>query len=132
MIRIDKYLADCGIGTRSEVKKYIKAKQITVNGALVSKPEEKVDETKDDICFKGHSITYEKYVYYLFLNDEARETVDWLVRSKKGKLPKKLPKQKQDWRQKKQLAKRKKRQANELRFHVKSKKRLLTADAFLR
>jgi len=32
----------------------------------VSKPEEKVDETKDDICFKGHSITYEKYVYYLF------------------------------------------------------------------
>ncbi|MBE5887408.1 MAG: rRNA pseudouridine synthase [Lachnospiraceae bacterium] len=66
MIRIDKYLADCGIGTRSEVKKYIKAKQITVNGALVSKPEEKVDETKDDICFKGHSITYEKYVYYLF------------------------------------------------------------------
>ena len=24
MLRIDKYLADCGIGTRSEVKKYIK------------------------------------------------------------------------------------------------------------
>ena len=66
MIRIDKYLADCGIGTRSEVKKYIKAKQITVNGALVSKPEEKVDETKDVICFKGQPITYEKYVYYLF------------------------------------------------------------------
>ncbi|MBO5098082.1 MAG: rRNA pseudouridine synthase [Agathobacter sp.] len=66
MIRIDKYLADCGIGTRSEVKKYIKAKQITVNGALVSKPEEKVDETKDVICFKGQQVTYEKYVYYLF------------------------------------------------------------------
>lgn len=66
MIRIDKYLADCGIGTRSEVKKYIKAKQITVNGSLVLKPEEKVDETKDEICFKGQPITYEKYVYYLF------------------------------------------------------------------
>ena len=25
MMRIDKYLADCGVGTRSEVKKYIKA-----------------------------------------------------------------------------------------------------------
>lgn len=66
MIRIDKYLADCGIGTRSEVKKYIKAKQITVNGSLVLKPEEKVDETKDEICFKGQPITYEKHVYYLF------------------------------------------------------------------
>ena len=66
MIRIDKYLADCGIGTRSEVKKYIKAKQITVNGSLVLKPEEKVDETKDVICFKGQPITYEKYAYYLF------------------------------------------------------------------
>ena len=66
MIRIDKYLADCGIGTRSEVKKYIKAKQITVNGVVVLKPEEKVDETKDVICFKGQPITYEKYAYYLF------------------------------------------------------------------
>lgn len=43
---------------------------------------------------KDISILRVKYVYYLFLNDEARETVDWLVRSKKGKLPKKLPKQK--------------------------------------
>ena len=66
MLRIDKYLADCGIGTRSEVKKYIKAKQITVNGEVVAKPEQKIDENADVICFKGQPITYEKYVYYLF------------------------------------------------------------------
>lgn len=66
MLRIDKYLADCGLGTRSEVKKYIKAKQITVNGELISKPDVKVDENKDSICFKGKEVTYEKYVYYLF------------------------------------------------------------------
>lgn len=65
MLRIDKYLADCGIGTRSEVKKYIKAKQITVNGKLVVKPEQKIDENVDIICFKGQQIIYEKYVYYL-------------------------------------------------------------------
>ena len=65
MMRIDKYLADCGIGTRSEVKKYIKAKQITVNGEVVRKPEQKIDENTDTICFKGQPITYEKYVYYL-------------------------------------------------------------------
>ena len=66
MMRIDKYLADCGLGTRSEVKKYIKAKHITVNGELVAKPEQKIDENEDLICFKGQPITYEKNVYYLF------------------------------------------------------------------
>ena len=65
MLRIDKYLADCGIGTRSEVKKYIKAKQITINGEVATKPEQKIDENKDIVCFKGQPISYEKYVYYL-------------------------------------------------------------------
>lgn len=65
MLRMDKYLADCGIGTRSEVKKYIKAKQITVNGEVVTKPEQKINETVDEVCFKGQPISYEKYVYYL-------------------------------------------------------------------
>ncbi len=66
MLRVDKYLADCGLGTRSEVKKYIKAKQIIVNGEVVAKPEQKIDENVDVVCFKGQSIVYEKYVYYLF------------------------------------------------------------------
>lgn len=65
MLRIDKYLADCGLGTRSEVKKYIKAKQITVNGEVVAKPELKIDENVDEVRFKGQPIIYEKYVYYL-------------------------------------------------------------------
>ena len=43
---------------------------------------------------KDISVLRIRYVYYLFLSDEERETVEWLVRSKKGKLPKKLPKQK--------------------------------------
>ena len=43
---------------------------------------------------KDISVLRIKYVYYLFLSDEERETVEWLIRSKKGKLPKKLPKQK--------------------------------------
>lgn len=66
MLRIDKYLADCGIGTRSEVKKYIKNKQITVNGEVIAKPDVKIDENADEVYFKGEKIIYEKYVYYLF------------------------------------------------------------------
>lgn len=66
MMRLDKYLADCGVGTRSEVKKYIKAKQITINGSVAAKPEVKIDENKDEIYFRGKPVSYEKYVYYLF------------------------------------------------------------------
>lgn len=66
MLRIDKYLTDCGIGTRSEVKNYIKAKQITVNGEILTKPEVKIDENTAVVCFKGQPVIYEKYVYYLF------------------------------------------------------------------
>ena len=42
-IRLDKYLADMGLGTRSEVKKLLKAKQVTLNGETATKPELKVD-----------------------------------------------------------------------------------------
>lgn len=35
-----------------------------------------------------------KYAYYLYLSEDEREIIDWLTFSKKGKLPKKLPKQK--------------------------------------
>lgn len=66
MLRIDKYLADCGIGTRSEVKKYIKAKQICVNGQVVLKPDVKIDENLDSVSYMGKELSYEKHVYYLF------------------------------------------------------------------
>ena len=41
-IRIDKYLADMGIGTRSEVKKILKSGQVTLNGEKIKKPEQKI------------------------------------------------------------------------------------------
>ena len=51
-VRLDKFLADAGKGTRSEVKKQIKAGLVTVNGAVAKKPEQKVDETGDEVCLR--------------------------------------------------------------------------------
>lgn len=65
-MRLDKFLAELGIGTRSEVKKLIKAKQITVNGAIAAKPEMKVDEQTDEVCLRGQRLVYASYEYYLF------------------------------------------------------------------
>ena len=52
-LRLDKYLTELGAGTRSEVKKQIKAGLVTVNGAVAKKPEQKVDETGDRYACAG-------------------------------------------------------------------------------
>lgn len=65
-LRLDKYLAELGVGTRSEVKKLIKAKQITVNGTAVSKPEMKIDEREDEVCLRGEKLHYAAFEYYIF------------------------------------------------------------------
>ena len=44
--RLDKYLADMSVGTRSEVKNLIKKGLVTVNGEVIRKPEYKVDIEK--------------------------------------------------------------------------------------
>ena len=42
-LRLDKYLADMGIGTRSEVKKAITKGQVQVNQQIEKRPEYKLD-----------------------------------------------------------------------------------------
>ena len=64
-LRLDKYLADAGIGTRSQVKQMIRKGQVTVNDEPVKKPELKVDVEKDRIEVMGKEIRYQKYRYLL-------------------------------------------------------------------
>ena len=65
-LRLDKNLTELGVGTRSEVKKLIRAKQITVNGEPAVRPEQKIDEQKDEVCLRGEKLSYAAYEYYLF------------------------------------------------------------------
>ena len=64
LMRLDKFLTEMGLGTRSEVKKILKTKQITVNGEIVTKPETKVAPENDQISYKGEPVTYCEYEYY--------------------------------------------------------------------
>ncbi len=63
-MRLDKYLADMKIGTRSELKKAIRAKAVTVNGKTVRDPAAQVSED-DQICWHGKPVKYESLVYYM-------------------------------------------------------------------
>lgn len=70
LIRADKYLADMGAGTRSEVKEYIKKGRVTVNGAVIKAPDCKIHTDKDAVCFDGVPVSYAEYEYFL-LNKPA-------------------------------------------------------------
>lgn len=65
-LRLDKYLAELGAGTRSEVKKLIRAKLVTVNGTVAAEPELKVEELRDEVCLRGERLVYAAHEYYLF------------------------------------------------------------------
>ncbi len=65
MLRLDKFLCDAGIGSRSQVKVFLKQGLIKVNGEIIKKPEFKVEEEQDSVTFQGKEIKYRKYVYYM-------------------------------------------------------------------
>ena len=69
-IRLDKFLADAKLGTRSEVRQLLKKGLITLNGEIVKKPDIKVDPASDRVLFDGKEIFSEKDVYFM-LNKPA-------------------------------------------------------------
>ena len=70
-MRLDKFLCDQNIGTRSQVKEFIKKGQVTVNGQVIRKPETKVDELSDTVVCQGQPIRYRKYSYYMLNKPEG-------------------------------------------------------------
>lgn len=71
MMRLDKYLCDAGMGTRSGVKELIRKGQVKVDGEVCKRPEEKVDgkTAKVDCC--GQTVIYEKYTYLMFYKPQG-------------------------------------------------------------
>lgn len=70
-IRLDRFLANAGIGTRTEVKNYISKGQITVNGSVVKDAAGKVDPLTDIVCWGTKQISGPKDRYYLFYKPQG-------------------------------------------------------------
>ena len=94
MIRLDKYLADMGCGTRQEVKKFIRSGQVSVDGIVVKKPETKVEQTVQEVFLNGEKVGYESFEYYMLnkpagvisaTEDQGCQTVVDLIKDKKRK-----------------------------------------------
>lgn len=65
LFRMDKYLADMGVGTRSEVKEYIRKGRVSVNGTTIKASDTRIDTGKDTVAFDGIPIGYVEYEYYM-------------------------------------------------------------------
>ena len=65
MIRLDKFLCEMEIGTRSQVKELIKKGNVLVDGDVIKKSDYKFEETVAKVFVNGKEISYQKYYYYM-------------------------------------------------------------------
>ena len=93
-VRLDKFLADAGAGTRSQVKSFLKKGLVTVNGEPARKPEQKISPETDLIVFQGTVLSYTEFYYYMLnkpsgyvsaTDDNTAPTVLSLLKGAPGK-----------------------------------------------
>ena len=93
-IRLDKYLGEMGVGTRSQMKEMAKKGRITVNGTPEKKTDRKVIPGQDVIAVDGSLVSYTSMEYYMLnkpqgvvsaTEDVRFETVIDLIRDRQRK-----------------------------------------------
>ena len=98
MIRLDRYISECGECSRKQAVSIIKDGRVTVDGNTVTSPGLKVDCEAVVAALDGRELKYEKYVYYMLnkpsgcvtaVKDNLSDTVLELLKdvNKKGLFP---------------------------------------------
>ena len=64
-MRLDKFLSNMGIASRSEASKAARSGLVTVNSVPCRDTSKHIDPERDVICFNGRRVTYEKFRYIL-------------------------------------------------------------------
>jgi len=69
-MRLDKYLAKCGLGTRTEVRGIIRAGAVAVDGKAAKDPSLNIESGIAAVTVDGSPLTYSEYHYFM-LNKPA-------------------------------------------------------------
>lgn len=64
-MRLDRFLCQMNMGSRSDVKALIRKGLVMVNGMAATSPDLKIDEGIDLISCQGNTLSYHPYVYYM-------------------------------------------------------------------
>ncbi len=70
-MRLDKFIVDSGLATRSEVGKAARSGQITVNGIIIRRPSGHIDPTCDIVTYCGRPVAYRKFTYIMLNKPEG-------------------------------------------------------------
>lgn len=65
LVRLDKYLSDMNIGSRSDIKSWIRKGRVSINSIPCLRPQEKVSTDEDEITLDGQIIVYEEFLYFM-------------------------------------------------------------------
>lgn len=93
-MRLDKFLTECGLGSRKEVKKLLDNGKIRVNDIIIKNPQTNIKENIDKIEFEGKTLEYKEFRYYIMnkksgyitaTEDPREKTVmellpDWVIK----------------------------------------------------
>ncbi len=71
MLRINKYLARCGVTSRRVADVFVAEGRVTVNGRVVDTPGLIIDESSDKICLDGRPVKPDETYTYIVLNKPA-------------------------------------------------------------
>lgn len=67
-IRLQKYLADCGIASRRKSEELIKQGKIKVNGETITELGTKIKKNKDIVTYQGKTLKLDNQYIYILLN----------------------------------------------------------------
>lgn len=76
-MRLDKYLADCGAGTRSEIKKIIKSGGVQVLGVEKPKADLQIDPETAGVMLWGKKLVYRKFIYLMMNKPQGYISATW-------------------------------------------------------
>lgn len=64
-MRVDKYLSEAAVASRSESAKAIRSGQVLVNGKVCKSPSEHIDEETARVIYKGALVNWQKFTYVM-------------------------------------------------------------------
>jgi 16S rRNA pseudouridine516 synthase len=70
-MRLDKYLAACGYGTRTEVKKLLKQGIVTVDGTVEKDAARQIDADAASVICADEPVRYRKFIYLMLHKPEG-------------------------------------------------------------
>ena len=70
-MRLDKYIVESGLASRTEIAKAARSGAVTVNGKVVRRASDHIDPAADEVFFCGKRVIYREFTYIMLNKPEG-------------------------------------------------------------